>query len=54
MLVLFHESTTYYRISRPVRRAVIFWLEILEKNNDDRLLILVIYLKKTGLLHSQN
>jgi hypothetical protein len=29
---------------------VIFSLEILEKNNDECILILVIYLKKTGLL----
>jgi len=30
---------------------VIFSLEILEKNNDECILILVIYWKKTGLLH---
>jgi hypothetical protein len=30
---------------------VIFLLEILEKNNDEHILILVIYWKKTGLLH---
>jgi len=29
---------------------VIFLLEILEKNNDECILILVIYWKKTGLL----
>ena len=40
-------------ISRPVRRAVIFLLEILEKNNDECILILVIYWKKTGLLHTK-
>jgi hypothetical protein len=40
-----------YRISRPIKRTVIFSLEILEKNNDECTLILVIYWKKTGLLH---
>jgi len=37
-----------YRISRPIRRTVIFSLEILEKNYEC-ILILVIYWKKTGL-----
>ena len=37
----------------PLRRAVIFSLEILEKNNDECILILVIYWKKTGLLHTK-
>ena len=32
-----------YRISRPIRRTVIFSLEILQKNNDECILILVIY-----------
>jgi hypothetical protein len=32
-----------YRISRPIRRTVIFLSEILEKNNDECILILVIY-----------
>ena len=41
-----------YHISRPIRRTVIFWLEILEKKNDC-ILILVIYWKKTGLLHTK-
>ena len=41
-----------YRISWPIRRTVIFSLEILQKNNDERILILVIYWKKTGLLHT--
>jgi hypothetical protein len=40
-----------YRISRPIRRTMIFSLEILEKNDDECILILVIYWKKTGLLH---
>ena len=35
----------------PIRRAVIFSLGILEKNNDECILILVIYWNKTGLLH---
>jgi len=42
-----------YRISRPIRCTVIFSLEILEKNDDDCILILVIYWKKTGLLHTK-
>ena len=42
-----------YRISRPIRRTVIFSLEILEKNNDECILISVIYWKKTGLLHTK-
>jgi hypothetical protein len=39
-----------YKTHRPVRRSMIFSLEILEKN-DECILILVIYWKKTGLLH---
>jgi hypothetical protein len=42
----------WYRISRPIRCTVIFLLEILEKNNE-YILILVIYWKKTGLLHTK-
>ena len=42
-----------YRISRPVRRTVIFLLEILEKYNDECILIVVIYWKKTGFLHTK-
>jgi len=42
-----------YRISRSIRRTVIFSLEILEKNNDECVLISVIYWKKTGLLHAK-
>ena len=37
----------------PISRTVIFSLEILEKNNDEYILILVIYWKKTGLLHNK-
>jgi len=42
-----------YCISRPIRYTVIFLLEILEKNNDECILSLVIYWKKTGLLHTK-
>jgi len=42
-----------YCISQPIRCTVIFSLEILEKNNDKCILILVIYWKKTGLLHTK-
>jgi len=42
-----------YRISPPIRRTVIFSLETLEKNNDECILILVIYWKKTRLLHTK-
>jgi len=51
-LVVF-ETLYNYRISRPIRRIMIFLLEILEKNNDECILILVIYWKKTGLLHTK-
>jgi hypothetical protein len=42
----------FYRISQPIRRIVIFSFKILEKrkNNDECILTLVIYWKKTGLL----
>ena len=40
-------------ISRPIRRTVIFSLEILVKNDDECILILVIYCKKTGLLQTK-
>jgi len=42
-----------HKTHRPVRRDVIFSLEILEKNNDECILILVIYWKKTGLLRTK-
>jgi hypothetical protein len=47
---------TYFlacKIHRPIKRTVIFLLEILEKINDERILILVIYWKKTGSLHTK-
>jgi hypothetical protein len=40
-----------YRISRPIRRTTIFSLEILEKNDDECILILITFWKKTGLVH---
>ena len=54
LMLLSHEMMTInYRISWPIRRTVIFSLEILEKKNDECILILVIYWKKTGLLHTK-
>jgi hypothetical protein len=40
-----------YKTHRAIRRTMIFSLGILEKNNDECILILVIRWKKTGLLH---
>jgi len=51
-----HNTYNYikiYRISRPIRCTVIFSFEILEKKNGECILILVIYWKKTGLLHTK-
>jgi len=42
-----------YRISRPIRCTVIFSFEILEKNNDECILILVIY-RKNRVVTYQN
>ena len=42
-----------YRISRTIRRTLIFSVVILEKNNDECILILVIYWRKTGLVHTK-
>jgi len=42
-----------YRITRPIRRTVIFSVGILEKNNYECILILVIYWEKTGMLHTK-
>jgi len=43
-----------YRISQPIRCTMIFSLESLErKKNDECILILVIYWKKTVLLHTK-
>jgi len=52
-IAMFVGTNNVYRISRPMRRTVIFSLEILGKNNDESFLILVIYWKKTGLLHTK-
>jgi hypothetical protein len=48
--LLFVPISSNYLISRSIRRTVIFSLEILGKKNDECILILVIYWKKTGLL----
>ena len=53
MIMSKYETYECYCISRPIRRTVIFSLEILEKNDDKCILILVIYWKKTGLLHTK-
>jgi hypothetical protein len=37
----------------PIRRTLIFSLGILEKNNDECILILLIYWKRTGLLRTK-
>jgi hypothetical protein len=52
-LLSYRALVTIYRISQPIRRTVIFSLEILEKNNDECILNLVIYWKKTELLHTK-
>jgi len=36
-----------------MRRTVIFSLEISEKSNDESILILLVYWKKTRLLHTK-
>ena len=51
--IWFLKSNIKYRISRPIRRTTIFSLEISEKNSNESILILVIYWKKTGLLHTK-
>jgi hypothetical protein len=42
-----------YRFSRPIRRTVIFFFRNFRKNNDEYILILVNYWKKTGLLNTK-
>ena len=44
---------THTHTHTPIRHTVIFLLGISEKNNDECILILVIYWKKTGLLHTK-
>jgi hypothetical protein len=46
-LVFGENSHSNYCISWPIRRTVFFSLEILEEKNDECILILVIYWKKT-------
>ena len=53
VILVINDYENKYRISWPIRRTMIFSLEILEKNNDECILILVIYWKKTGLLHTK-
>jgi hypothetical protein len=54
---MFPKNTYFlaHKMQRPTRRFVIFSLEILEerKSKDECILILVIYWKKTGLLHTK-
>ena len=51
---MFNSFLNTYRISRTIRRTMIFSLDILEKkNNDECILILVIYWRKTGLVHTK-
>jgi hypothetical protein len=47
-----HDAKSY-RIFQPIRCTVIFLLGILEEKNNECILILVIYWKKTGLLHTK-
>ena len=42
-----------HKTHRTIRHTMIFLLDILEKNNYERILILVIYWKKTGLVHNK-
>jgi len=43
-----------HRISRPIRRTAIFSLGILEKDNDECILILDIYCEENGIVTYQN
>ena len=42
-----------HKTRRTIRRTMIFLFDFLEKNNDECILILVIYWKKTGLVHTR-
>ena len=53
ILIANNYQAAFYRISWTIRRTMIFSLDILEKNNDECILILVIYWKKTGLVHNK-
>jgi len=46
-----HWSTLPYFLAHKMHRD--FFVRNLEKNNDECILILVIYWKKTGLLHTK-
>jgi len=48
--MLFVQLTTYFPAHKTHRD---FFVGILEKNNGEYILILVIYWKKTGLLHTK-
>ena len=48
-LPYFSDHKTHWTI----RRTLIFSFGFLEKNNDECILILVIYWKKTGLVHTK-
>jgi len=55
-MLKFQEYIPYfpaYKMHWFIRSTMIFLLGILEKNNDECILILVIYWKKTGLLHTK-
>jgi hypothetical protein len=40
-----------YKMHWPIRRTMIFFIRNFRKNNDECILILVIYWKKTGMLN---
>ena len=42
-----------HKTHQTIRRTMIFSLDILEKNNDESILILEIYWKKTGFVHTK-
>ena len=42
-----------HKTHRTIRHTLIFSFDFLEKNNDECILILVIYWKKTGLVHTK-
>jgi len=46
--------TGIHHISQPIRCTVIFSLEILEKNNDEHILISVIILEENRIVTYQN
>ena len=52
-LVFLACNRSIYRISRTIRRTMIFSFNFLEKSNDECILILVIYWKNAGLVHTK-